>query len=195
MAPLGYALRLSDYHDYGRCGIAEMADAAASVEAKARALATLIRGAAHTAVHTGAGISTSAGIPDFRGVGGVWTRHKQGEPLPASERCWSNAQPTQAHMALARLVAAGRVACVVTQNIDGLHVRSGVPRDRLAELHGDIFAEKCTTCGLVVTRTFDVGGVGFRPTGRYCHVCRRAASGAATEGVDGQEEGRRSIIV
>ena len=60
MAPLGYALRLSDYHDYGRCGIAEMADAAASVEAKARALATLIRGAAHTAVHTGAGISTSA---------------------------------------------------------------------------------------------------------------------------------------
>ena len=178
MAPLGYALRLSEYHDYGRCGIPEEADERASVDAKAVQLAAMIRDASHTVVHTGAGISTSAGIPDFRGIGGVWTRHKQGAALPASERCWNNAQPTTSHMALARLVEAGHVACIVTQNIDGLHVRSGVPRTKLAELHGNIFSEKCTSCGLVVTRSFDVGGVGFRPTGRFCHACTNLGSSA-----------------
>ena len=52
-------------------------------------------------VHTGAGISTAAGIPDFRGKDGVWTKHKSGVPLPAADRCWNNALPTASHMALA----------------------------------------------------------------------------------------------
>jgi len=74
-------------------------------------------------------------------------------------------------MVLAALVEHGHVDAIVTQNIDGLHLRSGVPRPKLAELHGNMFAEKCSSCGLVVTRTFDCGGVGFRPTGRICHEC------------------------
>jgi len=135
---------------------------------KVARLVDFMRESPHTVVHTGAGISTAAGIPDFRGVGGVWTLHKRGEALPASERCWNNALPTQAHMALSGLVAAGKVNAVITQNIDGLHVRSGISRDCLAELHGNIFAEKCTACGVVINRSFDCGGVGFRPTGRFC---------------------------
>jgi mono-ADP-ribosyltransferase sirtuin 6 len=151
--------------------VAEKEDSTTEVQDKIQQLSAMFLEASHVVVHTGAGISTSAGIPDFRGKTGVWTRHKAGEALPAAERCWNNAQPTSAHMILASLVAAGRVQAVVTQNIDGLHLRSGIPRECLAELHGNIFAEKCSSCGLVVARSFDCGGVGFRPTGRSCHVC------------------------
>jgi hypothetical protein len=125
MKPLGYALRLSEYHNYGTCGVDEAEDGSEAVEAKVSELSRMILEAPHVTVHTGAGISTSAGIPDFRGIGGVWTRHQRGEPLPAGERCWNNAQPTICHMALAALVEAGRVDAIITQNIDGLHVRSG----------------------------------------------------------------------
>ena len=110
MNPLGYAMRLSEYHDYGRCGVAEAPDAEQEVDAKIDRLVQLFRESPHTVVHTGAGVSTAAGIPDFRGAGGVWTEKLQrGSPLPAAERCWNNAQPTYAHMALAALVEAGKV--------------------------------------------------------------------------------------
>jgi mono-ADP-ribosyltransferase sirtuin 6 len=168
LSALGYALRLSDYHDYGQCGLSETPDSEIELSVKVARLVEFMRESPHTVVHTGAGISTAAGIPDFRGAGGVWTRHKKGEALPAAERCWNNALPTQAHMILSALVEAGKVAAVITQNIDGLHVRSGIRRECLAELHGNIFAEKCSACEVVVTRSFDCGGVGFRPTGRLC---------------------------
>mmetsp|Transcript_6096 Transcript_6096/g.7888 ORF Transcript_6096/g.7888 Transcript_6096/m.7888 type:complete len:153 (-) Transcript_6096:909-1367(-) len=131
-------------------------------------LVNLISKAPHVVVHTGAGISTSAGIPDFRGENGVWTRHLKGEVLPLSERCWNNAQPTFSHRAITSLVETGYIQCVVTQNIDGLHRRGKVPHECLAELHGNIFQEKCLSCGIVLTRSFDCGGVGFKPTGRTC---------------------------
>lgn len=166
--PIGYARRLSDYHDYGNCGGSDVPDDAESLKIKISELSELIIKASHVAVHTGAGISTSAGIPDFRGEKGVWTRHMKGDPLPMSERCWNNAQPTFSHLALKSLVDSNLVHCVVTQNIDGLHRRSKMPEDRLAELHGNIFKEKCQKCQEVVTRTFDCGGVGFKPTGRTC---------------------------
>jgi mono-ADP-ribosyltransferase sirtuin 6 len=78
-------------------------------------------------VHTGAGISTAAGIPDFRGPKGVWTLEKR-NLKPDMNVSWDDAQPTRTHMALARLVEVGRVQMVITQNIDGLHLRSGIPR-------------------------------------------------------------------
>ena len=72
-----YALRLSEYHNYGRCGIGEKADDEKTLLSKISELVTLVLEASYCVVHTGAGISTAAGIPDFRGKGGVWTRHKQ----------------------------------------------------------------------------------------------------------------------
>lgn len=174
MCPLSYALRLSEYHDYGRCGVEEREDTTAALPGKISELAEMVRTARHVVVHTGAGISTAAGIPDFRGKDGVWTKHKSGVPLPAADRCWNNALPTASHMALAALAEAGVVAAVITQNIDGLHVRSGLQPHQLAELHGNIFKEACAGsggCGEVYTRSFDVGGVGFRETGRQCPKC------------------------
>jgi NAD-dependent deacetylase len=57
------------------------------------------------------------------------------------------AEPNAAHRAVARYVEMGRVALVVTQNIDGLHARSGVPADRLVELHGTSAYARCLDCG------------------------------------------------
>lgn len=44
----------------------------------------------------------------------------------------------------------------------GLHYRSGIPRHRLSELHGNMFMEKCTSCEMEIVRSFDVGGIGFK---------------------------------
>lgn len=73
------------------------------------------------------------------------------------------AKPNAAHMAVARLVERGSVALVVTQNIDGLHTASGVPADRLVELHGNGTYAACLDCGLrhelaEVRSTFEATG-------------------------------------
>jgi NAD-dependent deacetylase len=117
------------------------------------------------AVLTGAGISTDSGIPDFRGPGGLWTRDPAAEKMssyqvyvsdPAvRQRSWQarlahpawSAEPNPAHVALARLAASGIDTQVITQNIDGLHQRAGLPSDRVLELHGTIYFVVCIGCG------------------------------------------------
>lgn len=121
----------------------------------------------NTVFLTGAGISTSAGVADFRGPNGVWTAEKAGKPPPPSAD-FDQAVPTTTHMALAALVGAGYAKLVVSQNVDGLHLRSGIARDKLSEIHGNIFMEKCEKCGKEQFREFDVGGMSFQPTGRVC---------------------------
>ena len=112
---------------------------------------------------TGAGISTEAGIPDFRSPGGFWTRYK---PIEFKEflasadmrrEAWrryfairetvEKASPGRGHMALARLVGQGRMHSIITQNIDNLHQLSGVPQERLIELHGNGSYARCLACG------------------------------------------------
>jgi len=115
-------------------------------------------------VLTGAGLSTAAGIPDFRGPEGVWTRHPDKERLldidvfvgDAAARAegwrdwrdhpaWS-ARPSPAHRALARLVEAGECRTVLTQNIDGLHQAAGTPDDAVVEMHGSLATTSCLGC-------------------------------------------------
>ncbi|RAK59609.1 NAD-dependent deacetylase [Phenylobacterium hankyongense] len=126
-------------------------------------LARLIDDARRVAVFTGAGISTESGVPDFRSPGGVWSRMK---PIyfqdfvsdPAKRReAWSRAfsgaagwtgrAPNAGHFAVARLVAEGKASSVITQNVDNLHQDSGVPEDRIIELHGNASYAKCLDCG------------------------------------------------
>lgn len=125
-------------------------------------LAARWRNARRVVCLTGAGLSTASGIPDFRSPGGRWERY-QPVPLPeflrresAREEYWRykgetwrvirSAEPNPAHRALAELARADRLQLLVTQNVDGLHARSGFPRDRLVEIHGTDFEVECMTC-------------------------------------------------
>lgn len=109
-------------------------------------VAELIRASKHTVVFTGAGISTNAQLPDYRGPKGIWTLKEQGlsvENMPAT----GDIDPTHGHLAIAALQKAGFVKHVVSTNIDGLHLRSGLESSALSELHGNAYTEKCTKCG------------------------------------------------
>lgn len=95
--------------------------------------------------NVGAGISTAAGIPDFRGPNGVWTLEEKGEK-PKMNVSFDLAAPTFTHMALSALIESGYVKYVVSQNIDGLHLRSGLKRASMSELHGNMFVAQCSFC-------------------------------------------------
>ncbi len=116
-------------------------------------------------VFTGAGISTESGIPDFRGPDGLWTRmdpddftmHRYLADPEIRKRSWAMHQegffggmlaalPNRAHLALVPLWSNDRMAGCVTQNIDGLHQRAGLPEEAVAELHGNLQRVHCTAC-------------------------------------------------
>lgn len=129
-----------------------------------RELEALVARAGVIAGFTGAGISTESGVPDFRSPGSPWMQNK---PVPfdqylrsaeARREAWRrkfvmddlyrHARPSRGHRALASLVAGGRMAAVITQNIDGLHQQAGVPVDQVIELHGNGTYATCLSCGL-----------------------------------------------
>jgi len=99
----------------------------------------------HLVVFTGAGISTESGLPDFRGPDGLWTRRDKGLPPPQFD--WSSAKPNQSHIAIAQLQDMGKLAFLISQNIDNLHLESGINPDSLAELHGNLTKLRCRKCG------------------------------------------------
>jgi hypothetical protein len=83
----------------------------------------------------------ACGIRDFRGPNGVWTRESNGlglELLPGDVP-FDEASPSLAHMAILGLIQSGKCKYVVSQNVDGLHLRSGLDSEKLSELHGNIF--------------------------------------------------------
>ncbi len=130
--------------------------------AKVDDLKTMIADAESIVAFTGAGISTESGIPDYRSPGGIWTKFRPidfGDFLASAEarrETWrrkfashevlQKATPNAGHRALARLVEQGKMAAVITQNIDGLHQSSGVPDDKVIELHGNATYTTCLDC-------------------------------------------------
>jgi NAD-dependent deacetylase len=116
------------------------------------------------AVFTGAGISTESGIPDFRSPGGIWTkqapidfsdfvgsdnaRHDTWRRRFALEPILRQAAPNRGHRAVAELIRSGMATSVITQNIDGLHQDSGIPDDKVIELHGNATYAHCLNCGI-----------------------------------------------
>ena len=101
-------------------------------------------------VFTGAGISTDSGLPDYRGPDGVWTRRDKGLPPPKSLP-WDQVKPNQGHYLIVELLNLGKLDFVISQNVDGLHAKSGIPFDRLAELHGNMYFMNCLECNQKMT--------------------------------------------
>ena len=126
-------------------------------------LKRLVERAAVVAGFTGAGISTESGVPDFRSPGSPWLKN---QPIPfdayvlsreARREAWRRkftmddlyrgAKPSRGHLALASLVASGKMPAVITQNIDGLQQEAGVPAEKVIELHGNGTYATCLDCG------------------------------------------------
>lgn len=126
-------------------------------------LRQLIAAAQRIVAFTGAGISTESGIPDFRGPNGVWktmtpidfgdfvrseeTRRESWRRKFSSNDRMANAEPNAGHMAVAALYRMGKLTFVITQNVDGLHQKAGVPDERVIQLHGNANYATCLSCG------------------------------------------------
>uniref|UniRef100_A0A915NUH6 protein acetyllysine N-acetyltransferase n=1 Tax=Meloidogyne floridensis TaxID=298350 RepID=A0A915NUH6_9BILA len=139
-----YAKALSEYEHKGRVGLPEKVDSDRILTNKCTSLVQMLCNSECCVVLTGAGISTAAGIPDFRGPNGVWTLERQKRQMPEGVS-FEHATPTFSHFALTELEKCGKIKFLITQNVDGLHSLSGFPIE-----HSPI------------------PSVGLKPTGRQC---------------------------
>ena len=143
-------------------------------------------------VFTGAGASTESGIADFRSPGGIWDKYDPEDFYfqkflaneESREKYWQmstelyeslkKAKPNPVHLAIAELEKLGKLDCVITQNIDGLHHKAGNSREKVIELHGTALSVSCLSCrrkydrdevqdrirkGVKVPRCDDCGGL------------------------------------
>ncbi len=158
------------------------------IEPEIRELTSLLKTCNRAVVFTGAGISTESGIPDFRSPNGIWSRMTpiSFNDFVASEEArresWRRrlqihpdlvtAKPNRGHRAVAALVRQGKAACVVTQNIDGLHQKSGIADTQVIELHGSTTYARCLDC----ERRYDLAAIleAFATEGTLpiCEHCR-----------------------
>ncbi|RLN98483.1 hypothetical protein BBJ28_00006540 [Nothophytophthora sp. Chile5] len=150
------------------------------LDRKCRRLAELIAGSKHLVVFTGAGISTSVGIPDYRGEHGIRTKQldktiksKKRRKLDSDEDDvdandtaampkipdFNSLVPSTTHMALFELHRLGFLKHLVSQNVDNLHLKSGIPADALTEVHGNATQAKCETCEKIYTTAFPWTGL------------------------------------
>jgi len=129
-------------------------------------LVDLILESKRVVVFTGAGISTESGIPDFRGPDGIWTKYDPSDftyqkfvsDKEARKRLWGlqkvmnfglgDVEPNLAHKAVAELERIGKLDCIITQNVDGLHQKAGNSENRVLQLHGNMQWVKCLSCGV-----------------------------------------------
>lgn len=165
--------------------VKEFLDGEEELRRKVKTLATWLRQAKHAVAFTGAGISTAAGIPDFRsGMDtiadsgpGVWELAARGLTPPGGQRRCSRttlgAIPTTTHILLVEMEKRGLIKHLVSVNTDGLHRRSGFPATKLSELYGNINTERCSECKKTFLRDYFTrrmsNEVHDHATGRICH--------------------------
>lgn len=127
-------------------------------------VASMIGDAKKVVVFVGAGLSTESGIPDFRSPGGVWDRYdpedfyfqnfvsnrykreKYWEMATEMYDAMKDAKPNAGHRAVAELEKLGKLDCLITQNIDGLHFKAGNSENKVLELHGTAMHVACLDC-------------------------------------------------
>lgn len=122
-----------------------------NLDRRVETLAKWMFGSEYLVVFTGAGIGTDSGLPDFRGPDGLWTRRDRG--LPTQRTDWTLATPNAGHYAILELQKLGKLRFLISQNIDNLHLKSGIDPEMLAELHGNIAKLRCQRCGAQVDRS------------------------------------------
>jgi NAD-dependent deacetylase len=133
----------------------------ADIDELAGQVAEMILKSGRTVVFSGAGISTESGIPDFRSPGGVWERFDPDDftydkflgDAASRRKQWCllrqmgrSAEPNAAHHAIAGMHRLGRLDCVITQNVDNLHQKAGLPDEMVLELHGNARWVVCLGC-------------------------------------------------
>lgn len=184
---------------------AETFSTATETDDQARKFADMLRESDYTVAFTGAGISVSSGIPDYRGTAGVDTTQglvgtggHRGESAQNDEeedveamseeefyihksKDYLRLVPSYSHRALVALGRGGKLQYTITQNCDGLHSRAGTPADALAELHGNVFVEHCEVCYREYHRPYcvDMFSTDCREEDWY-HRCRFCGCGHYT---------------
>jgi len=159
-----------DYHT-------EFKDSDEEIDRKVKKLAALIKNAQHAIVYTGAGISTSSGIPDYRSPNGVWTKRVKGEAIDSAKikNLLVSAAPTLGHKILLNLTRAGLLKHIITTNVDGLFRKVGFEISEISEIHGNLFVEECSVCLKQYYRDYYVRNpsVGHfeHKTGKKCEEC------------------------
>lgn len=136
---------------------------------------------------SGAGISTESGIPDFRSPNGVWATNRiiefdefvnsyEGRVEYWRQKClaWPQmraAEPNAGHLAFVDLHRRGKLAALITQNIDGLHQRAGLPSEIVHEIHGTTLAVSCLDCGDRISSDEACGRVAGGDLAPLCRLC------------------------
>lgn len=137
---------------------------------------------------TGAGISTESGIPDFRSPNGVWAKNRivdyqsfleseddRVEYWRQKVAAWPEmraARPNAGHYAFVELHKRGKLAALVTQNIERLHQSSGLPAELVFELHGTTTEAVCLSCGDRITSDEACRRVEAGERAPRCRLCR-----------------------
>ncbi|KAK3691447.1 hypothetical protein RRG08_036247 [Elysia crispata] len=173
---------------------AEFHDSDADICLEAEKIAHILQHARYCIGFTGAGISTAAGIGDFRGINGKWTEREKvknygtkGASKFKSAARVDTLRPTYTHEALLKLQEMGLLKFLISQNTDGLHRLSGIPADKLSELHGNTFVEKCETCDARFERPFPCrrGNGAFEIKCKRCKINHRTGRRCSKKGCNG----------
>jgi NAD-dependent SIR2 family protein deacetylase len=128
-----------------------------NLDQRIQTLAQWLYESKYPVIFTGAGISTESGLPDFRGPDGLWTRRDKGLPPNPMTVSWHDVLPNPGHLAIMELQGLGKLKFLISQNVDNLHLKSGVKPELLAELHGNITKLRCKNCGNLISRSEGVG--------------------------------------
>jgi NAD-dependent deacetylase len=162
-------------------------DMSRSLTENIKELSDMLKAASKITVFTGAGISTESGIPDFRGPNGIWksmtpidfsdfvaseeVRRESWRRKFSADAMMSNAEPNTGHLGVLALDQLGKLKAVITQNVDGLHQKSGITAEKVIELHGNANYATCLDCH----KHFELSALEkiFRQeeTVPYCDLC------------------------